>query len=299
VVPLAVAKAAVDSGVARKPISDWDAYKKELQARQDPTVNSLGMIFEKLQRDPKRVIFAEGEQPEIIRVAALWRDNGYGTPILVGKEEKVLATMKGANINPNGIEIYNAAICDENSKYVDHIYQKLQREGVLYSDCNRMVKTDRNVFASAMLECGKADGMVTGLTRGYRKSLTDVKQVIQNKEDHVLMGVSMVISKGRTIFISDSACSEISSSERLAQTAIQTANKVRDLGYEPRVAFISFSNFGSALKTESTRIKEAVKILDEREVNFEYDGEMSADVALNADKLTKYPFCRLSEPANI
>lgn len=299
VVPLAVAKAAVESGVARKPVNDWDAYKKELQARQDPTVNSLGLIFENLQRDPKKVIFAEGEQPEIIRVAASWRDNNYGTPILIGKEEKVLEKMKAANIDPNGIEIYNASICDENSKYVDHIYQKLKRDGVLYSDCNRMVKTDRNVFASAMLECGKADAMVTGLTRGYRKSLTDVWQVIKNKDGEVVMGISMIISKGRTIFISDSACSEISSSERLAQTAIQSANKVRDLGYEPRVAFLSFSNFGSALKTESTRIKEAVAILDQKEVNFEYDGEMSADVALNADKMAKYPFCRLSEPANI
>ncbi len=299
VIPLAVAKAAVESGVARKPISDWDAYKKELQARQDPTINSLGRIFEKLKREPKKVIFAEGEQPEIIRVAALWRDNGYGTPILVGKEEKVLENMKSANIDPMGIEIYNASICDENAKYVDHIYQKLQREGVLYSDCNRMVKTDRNVFASAMLECGKADGMVTGLTRGYRKSLTDVKQVIKNKQGKVLMGVSMVISKGRTIFISDSACSEISSPQRLAQTAVQTAQKVKDLGYEPRVAFLSFSNYGSALKTESERIKEAVSILDNQKVDFEYDGEMSADVALNKDKMAKYPFCRLTEAANI
>ncbi len=299
VVPVAVAKAAVATGVARKPITDWDAYKKQLQARRDPTVNSLSMIFEKLQRSPKKVIFAEGEQPEIIRVAAMWRDNNYGTPILIGKEDKVLEHMKEANIKPEGIKIYNASISEENTKYADYIYEKLQRRGVLHSDCVRMVKTDRNVFASAMLACGDADALVTGLTRGYRKSLTDVWQVVKNKKDEIVLGVSMVISKGRTIFITDTACSELSSSQHLVKIAIQTAKKVRAMGYEPRVAFLSFSNFGSALKTESSRIKEAVEILDKQKVDFEYDGEMTADVALNAEKMAKYPFCRLTAPANI
>ncbi len=299
VVSLAVAKAAVATGVARKPITDWDAYKKQLQARRDPTVNSLSMIFEKLERSPKRVIFAEGEQPEIIRVAAMWRDNGYGTPILIGKEKRVLENMKEANINPEGIKIYNASISDENNKFADHLYSKLQRNGVLYSDCLRMVKNDRNTFAASMLACGDGDALITGLTRGYRKSLTDVWQVIKNKKGQIVLGISMVVSKGRTIFISDTACSELSSSEHLVNIALQTANKVRGLGYEPRVAFLSFSNFGSALKTESARIKRAVELLDEMEVDFEYDGEMTADVALNIDKMSRYPFCRLTAPANI
>ena len=299
VVPLAVAKAAVATGVARKPIKDWDVYKKELQARRDPTVNSLSMIFEKLQRQPKKVIFAEGEQPEIIRVAAMWRDNGYGTPILIGKEKIVLGNMKEANIDPKGIKIYNAAISEENNKYADYIYSKLQRKGVLHSDCVRMVKTDRNVFASAMLACNDGDALITGLTRGYRKSLMDVWQVIRNKPERIVMGISMIVAKGRTIFISDTACSELSSPEHLAKIAAQTARKVREMGYEPRVAFLSFSNFGSALKTESSRIKEAVAILDKQKVDFEYDGEMTADVALNSEKMEKYPFCRLTAPANI
>lgn len=298
-IPVAVAKAAVETGVARKPIKDWDAYKRELQARRDPTMNSMGMIFEKLERSPKNVIFAEGEQPDIIRVASMWRDHGYGKPILVGKESVVLANMKEANIDPKGIEIYNAAISQENTKFTDYIYDKLQRNGVLLSDCARMIKRDRNVFAAAMLACGHGDALVTGLTRGYRKSLTDVWQVIKNKKDHTVLGVSMLISKGRTIFITDTACSELSSSERLATIAVQTAKKVKDMGYEPRVAFLSFSNFGSALKTESERIKRAVEILDEQKVNFEYDGEMTADVALNMDKMARYPFCRLTAPANI
>lgn len=299
VVSLAVAKAAVETGVARKPITDWDAYRKQLQARRDPTVNSLSMIFEKLERSPKKVIFAEGEQPEIIRVAAMWRDNGYGTPILIGKEKRVLENMKEANINPEGIKIYNASISEENNKFADYLYTKLQRNGVLHSDCLRMVKNDRNIFAASMLACGDGDALVTGLTRGYRKSLTDIWQVIKNKKGKIVLGISMVVSKGRTIFISDTACSELSSSEHLVNIALQTAEKVRGFGYEPRVAFLSFSNFGSALKTESSRVKRAVEILDEMKVNFEYDGEITADVALNMDKMSKYPFCRLTAPANI
>ena len=299
VVSLAVAKAAVETGVARKPITDWDAYRKQLQARLDPTVNSLSLIFEKLERSPKKVIFAEGEQPEIIRVAAMWRDNGYGTPILIGKEKRVLENMKEANINPEGIKIYNASISDENNKFADYLYTKLQRNGVLHSDCLRMVKNDRNIFAASMLACGDGDALITGLTRGYRKSLTDIWQVIKNKKGKIVLGISMVVSKGRTIFISDTACSELSSSEHLVNIALQTAEKVRGLGYEPRVAFLSFSNFGSALKTESSRVKRAVELLDEMKVNFEYDGEMTADVALNMDKMSKYPFCRLTAPANI
>lgn len=299
VVSIAVAKAAVESGVARKPIKDWDAYKKQLQARRDPTSSSLSLIFEKLQKNPKKVIFAEGEQPEVIRVASMWRDNGYGQPVLIGKESVILENMKEMDIEPKGIKIYNSSISAANAKYSEYLYGRLQREGVLHSDCVRMIKHDRNSFAASMLACGDGDAMITGVTRGYRKSLTDVWQVIKNKKDKIVLGISMVISKNRTIFIADTACSELSSSERLAAIAVQSAQKVKDMGYEPRVAFLSFSNFGSALKKESSRIKEAVEILDGMKVKFEYDGEMSADVALNKEKMARYPFCRLTAPANI
>jgi malate dehydrogenase (oxaloacetate-decarboxylating)(NADP+) len=299
VVPVAVAKAAVESGVARKPITNWDLYKKQLQARKDPTSNSLSLIFEKLKQQPKNVIFAEGERPEIIRVASMWRDNNYGKPILIGKENVILNNMKEMEIDPQGIKIYNASISEENTQYADYLYSKLQREGVLRSDCVRMINHDRNFFAASMLACGDADAMITGVTRGYRKSLTDVWKVIKNKKDKIVLGISMIIAKNRTIFIADTACSEISSSEHLVAIATQSAKKVEDMGYEPRVAFLSFSNFGSALKKESSRIKQAVEILDNMKVKFEYDGEMSADVALNAEKLARYPFCRLTAPANI
>ena len=302
-IPVAVAKAAVETKVARKPINNWSDYTKQLQARRDPSVNSLSLIFEKLKASPKNIIFAEGEQPEIIKVASMWRDNGYGKPILVGKQAKILERMQEFNIDPAGIEIFNASISEENTKFSKYLYEKLQRKGFLQSDCLRMIKTDRNVFAASMLACGHGDALITGLTRGYSKSLHDIWQVLKNKPNQIVMGMSMVISKGKTIFIADTACSELSSSEHLVQIAIQTANKVKDMGYEPRVAFLSFSNFGSALKTESQRIKKAVELLDEmqktQKINFEYDGEMTADVALNPDKLAKYPFCRLTAPANI
>jgi malate dehydrogenase (oxaloacetate-decarboxylating)(NADP+) len=207
--------------------------------------------------------------------------------------------MKEFDISKDGIEIHNAAISKENKKYSDYIYQKLQRDGVLLSDCSHMVKTDRNIFASSMLSLGYGDCLITGLTRGYRKNLTDIWKVIKNKKNNVALGISMIISKNRTVFISDTACSELSSSQRLAQIAIQSAAKVRDMGYKPRVAFLSYSNFGSSLNEESQRIKDAVKILDSQKTDFEYDGEMMADVALNKEKMEKYPFCRLTDVANI
>jgi malate dehydrogenase (oxaloacetate-decarboxylating)(NADP+) len=302
-IPVAVAKAAVETKVAKKPITNWNDYTKQLQARRDPSVNSLSLIFEKLKASPKNIIFAEGEQAEIIKVASMWRDNGYGKPILVGKQAKILERMQEFSIDPAGIEIFNASISEENTKFSKYLYEKLQRKGFLQSDCLRMIKTDRNVFAASMLACGHGDALITGLTRGYSKSLHDIWQVLKNKPNQIIMGMSMVISKGKTIFIADTACSELSSSEYLVQIAIQTASKVQDMGYEPRVAFLSFSNFGSALKTESQRIKKAVESLDEmqktQKINFEYDGEMTADVALNPDKMAKYPFCRLTAPANI
>jgi malate dehydrogenase (oxaloacetate-decarboxylating)(NADP+) len=298
-IPVAVAKAAVASGVARKPIEDWDAYAKELQARRDPTVNSLGFAFDKLVNSPKKVIFAEGEQPEIIRVASMWHENGYGEPVLIGKKDRILDNMKEMGVDPKGITIYNAAISEDNSKYTDLLYNKLQREGVLHSDCSRMVNLDRNIFAASMLESGDGDVLITGMTRGYKKSLTDIWKVVKNKKDHIIMGLSMVISKHKTVFIADTACSELSSSDHLAKIAIQSAAKVRDMGYEPKVAFLSFSNFGTALRSESERVKKAVETLDAQKVDFEYEGEITADVALNMDKMSKYPFSRLTSPANI
>lgn len=299
-IPVAVARAAMDTGVARKPIKDFDAYKRALQARVDPTANSIAQIFDVIRSNPQRVIFAEGEEEKIIRAAVHWRDNGYGTPILVGRPERIRNTIQHLGIkNADDLEITNAAVTPHLNKYIDYLYDKLQRKGFLYRDVARMVKNDRNIFTSCMLACGHGDVMITGLTRNYNRALENVLRVIDTKPNETLFGVSMLVSKNRTVFISDTAVQELPTSEELACIAKQTAKKVRQMGYDPRVALLSFSNFGNPMREKAKRIRDAVALLDaDTSIDFEYDGEMSADVALNAELMALYPFCRLSGPAN-
>lgn len=299
-VPVAVAKAAMDTGVARKPIEDMDAYAKTLAGRRDRTANSLTNLFQKIKNNPQRVIFAEGEDDQIIRAAVQWRDNAYGTPILVGRVERIEAAFERLNIaNTQGIEIMNAAKSEHLNEYIDFLYNRLNRKGFLQRDVARMVKNDRNIFASCMLAAGHGDAMVTGHTRNYNVCLNDVRKVLDTKADHPLFGMSMMISKGRNVFISDTTVNELPTAEELTQIAIGTAKKVRQLGKDPRVAMLSFSNFGNPMLEKAQRVRDAVKMMDERDdIDFEYEGEMSADVALNKEMMQLYPFCRLSAPAN-
>ncbi len=299
-VPVAVAKAAMKTGVARKPISDFAAYKKELAARRDPTANSMQHIFDKVRENPQRMIFAEGEEEKIIRAAVQWRDNGYGSPILVGRVERIKELMKKMSIaNPENIEITNAAVSPNVEAYIDYLYPRLQRTGYLYRDVARMVKNDRDIFASCMLAMGHGDAMITGLTRNYNVSLDNVSRVINTKKDALLFGISLIVAKGKTIFFSDTTVQELPTPEQLAHIAVKTAEKARKMGHEPRVALLSFSTFGNPKREKSVRIIEAVKVLDSMKVDFEYDGEMSASVALDKEMLSLYPFCRLTAPANI
>lgn len=299
-IPIAVAKAAMATGVARKPISDFEAYKRELSGRMDPTANSLTQIFDKVRANPKRIIFAEGEEEKTIRAAIHWRDNGYGEPVLVGRADRIRATMKDIGLkNGDDIEIVNAAVSTNVQRYIDFLYEKLQRKGFLYRDIARMVKNDRNIFASCMLECGHGDALVTGLTRSYHRTLENVARVIDTQKGAIPISVAMVVSKQRTVFISDVACQELPTSQELCDIAIATAAKARQMHHEPRVAFLSYSNFGNPMKEKSNRIRDAVKLMESHKVDFEYDGEMAADVALNKELLSLYPFCRLSEPANV
>lgn len=299
-VPLAVARAAMDSGVARKPIQDFKAYRMELASRLDPTANSLTSIFDKVRANPQRIIFAEGEEEKTIRAAIHWRDNGYGKPILVGRAERIRDTMQQMNIkNGDDIEIANAAVSKHVQHYIDYLYEKLQRKGFLYRDIVRMVKNDRNIFASCMLECGHGDAMMTGLTRSYNRALENIARVVDSNPGEFPFTISMLVSRARTVFIADTRVQELPSAEELADIAERTARKARQMGHEPRVALLSYSNFGNPMREKSERIRDAVKILDRRKVDFEYDGEMAADVALNAELMALYPFCRLSAPANI
>jgi malate dehydrogenase (oxaloacetate-decarboxylating)(NADP+) len=299
-VPPAVAKAAMDTGVARRPIIDMDAYAQQLRTRRDPIAGVLQRVFERLQRQPKRVVFAEGEEEQVIRAAVSFASRGLGTSILVGREQRVRDTAKLAGVElPEGVEIHNAAVSKRTTDYANYLYERLQREGYLYRDCLRLVNNDRNYFAACMVAMGDGDAMVSGVTRNYSVVLEDVQRVIDKKPGHRVIGVSIVISRGRTVLIADTAVTELPTASELAEIAVEAAGVARRLGYEPRVAMLAFSSFGHPPGERTQHVKDAVKLLHERRVDFEVDGEMAADVALNRELAAAYPFSRLTGPANV
>ena len=300
-VSAAVAKAAMDSGVAQKQITDMAEYKRSLSGRLDPTSHFLQSLFEQVKANPQRIVFAEGEEERTIRAAVMFRDNGYGTPILIGREEQVLESMKALGIkDSSGLEIHNARLSTKNAPYTDLVYKRLQRDGYLHRDVQRMVNQGRNVFGACMVAAGDADGMVTGITRRFPECYADVKRVINIEAGKVPMGYSIVVSRQGTVFLADTSINETPSPEQLAIIAKQMVKNARMMGHEPRVAFLSFSNFGSREIERIDRIRKAIRLLDAEEVDFEYDGEMQADMALDYELLkSTYPFTRLTGPANI
>ncbi|MFN3230776.1 MAG: NADP-dependent malic enzyme [Alphaproteobacteria bacterium] len=299
-VPPAVAQAAMDTGVARRPIIDMDNYRAELSARLNPTSGKLQMIYEEVRAEPKRVVFAEGEEDKVIRAAIAYRNAGYGTPILVGREEEVRKAMRNMGIDdPTWLEIHNARESANNQEYAEFLYKRLQRKGYLYRDCLRMVNNDRNIFASCMLALGHADAMVTGTTRNYFTAYEEVRRVIDPQPGRTVFGLSMIVSRDRTVFISDTQVNELPSAEQLAGIVLGSAAAARMFDQEPRVALLSYANFGHPEGFRSDRIRDAVKILDGEDTDFEYDGEMAADVALDPELQKLYPFMRLSGPANV
>ncbi|MBO6560498.1 MAG: NADP-dependent malic enzyme [Nisaea sp.] len=297
----AVAQAAMDTGVARKPIKDMNAYRAELGARLDPTSSSLQVIFDRIRANPRRVVFAEGEEERVIRAAVAFRNGGYGTPVLIGREEVIKEQVAKLGVKgAETLEVHNARLSEHNAAYTEMLYKRLQRKGHIHRDCQRMVNQDRNVFGACMVAAGHAEAMVTGLTRNFGVTHEYVTRVLDPKPGQRVMTYSIVISRGRTIFISDTNVNELPSAEELADIAIQTAEQARAFGHTPRVALLSFSNFGYPPREKAVRIRDAVKVLDERGVDFEYDGEMSADIALDHDLMKRnYPFCRLTGPANV
>ena len=301
VIPCAVAQAAMDSGVARKPIVDMNAYKAQLSARRDPIAGALQRIIERVRRYPKRVVFAEGEEEQVIRAAYSFVNQGLGTATLVGREERVreVAERSGLDLTEKGIEIHNARLSSRNALYAQFLYERLQRKGVLFRDCQRMINQDRNYFAAAMVAQGDADAMVTGVTRNFSIALEEVRRVIDHKPGHKVIGVSLVLARGRPIVVADTAIMEMPSAADLAQIAVEAAGVAKRLGYEPRVALLAFSSFGHPPGERTRHVQEAVRILDSQRVDFEYDGEMAADVALNKELMGAYPFCRLTDTANV
>ena len=297
----AVAAAAMESGVARKPIEDLERYRRDLSARLDPTASTLQVIFDRISANRKRVVFAEGEEEKVIRAAMAFRNAGYGEPILVGREHRIRETIEKLGLEgAEDIPVTNAKVSDHNEQYIDFLYEKLQREGALRRDCQRMVNLDRNVFGACMVLKGHADAMVTGVTRSFQPSFDQVTRVISPRKGKDFLATSMIVSRGRTVFIGDVSVHERPNSEQIADIAEAIAGKARQMGHTPRVAILSFTNFGSPQSDITAEARRAIEILDERKPDFEYDGEMSADVALDYELMkSRYPFCRLSGPANI
>ena len=299
-IPAAVAQAAMDTGVAQKPVEDMDAYMRELSARLDPTSSSLQLILDQVRSNPRRVVFAEGEDDRVIRAAVQFKNAGYGEPILIGREKEVSRMMEELGFGNTKLEIHNARLSDKNEAYTDYLYKRLQRQGFLARDCQRLVNQDRNVFGACMVALGDADAMVTGVTRVFSVAFNEISRVVDPLPDQRLMGISLIVGSDRSLFIADTRIHEVPDAEELADIAIEAAQYARKFGHEPRVALLSYSNFGQPMRPHMERIREAVRILEARKVDFEFDGDMQAGVALNYELMQDvYPFCRLSGPANV
>ena len=299
-IPPFVAQAAMDTGVARRPIPDMDAYRTELRSRVDPSAALMQKISSAVRSGPnKRVVFAEGEEPSVIRAAWGFKQAELGTPVLVGREDLIRqnAQEAGLNFDELGIEITNARVSGRNVEYTDWLYEKLQRRGYLRRDVQRMINQDRNYFGATLVAQGEADAMVTGVTRNFNMALREVQRVLEVKE--TLIGLSILLARGRTLFVADTSIHELPDAQELADIACQAAASVRRLGRNPRVAFMSYSTFGNPPGDRGEKVREAIRILDRRGVDFEYEGEMPPEIALDPAAHPAYAFNRLSKPANI
>ncbi|MGZ2411901.1 malate dehydrogenase (oxaloacetate-decarboxylating)(NADP+) [Sphingomonas sp. F9_3S_D5_B_2] len=300
VVASAVAEAAVQTGVAQKPIANMEAYRQELRARLNPTVGVMSLAYEAARANPKRVLFAEGEEPNVLRAAIAFKEGGYGTPVLVGRED-VYQQLKEIGVdNPQDYEVLNSRNSPLVGRAVDHIYQKHQRHGMLRREIERMVNQDRNYFAAAMLALGEADAMITGTTRPFSQSLRQVRTVINDEPGATPFGINVIVGRHHTVLIADTAVTERPTAEQYAAIALRSSAFARRMGLEPRVAFTSYTTFGNPPGVHIEELREAVALLDSFHPDFEYEGEMAPDVALNVDMQERfYPFSRLSGPANI
>ena len=302
-IPPFVAQAAMDTGVARKPIADMAAYRDSLARRLDPTAGFLQKISGAVQSGrPKTVVFAEGEELSVIRAAHAFQTQGLGRSILVGRDELVAANMREAGLDPAEVklEVINARVSKHNAEFVDRLYARQQRYGFLHRDAQRLINQDRNAFAASMVAEGYADGMVSGVTRNFDQILADVRAVIDPAPGGRVMGMSIVLAKTHTLFVADTNVTEMPGAEDLVEIAMQAAATVRHLGFTPRLAFISYSAFGNPMGERSTKVREAVALLDARsDIDFEYEGEMPPELALEPASWANYPFMRLTAPANI
>nr|WP_260928697.1 NADP-dependent malic enzyme [Novosphingobium sp. 9] len=301
VVSSAVAKAAMDSGVAQRPIEDFDAYRHQLKARLNPTTSALTKVYAEVKANPQRMIFAEAEDEVVLRAAIQYREFGYGEPVLVGRTQAIHETMANLGVHdPESYQIENSAVSPHVGPMVEMLYKRLERRGFLQRDVVRMVNTDRNVFASGLLKLGVGDAMVTGVTRPFAQSMKEIRRVLDPASGKLPFGIHMMVGKNHTVFMADTTINERPSAEELVVIAQETAAVARRLGHEPRVAFLSYATFGNPSGKWLDATRDAVHLLDGMgDVGFEYEGEMAPDAALNPKVMAQYPFCRLSGPANV
>ena len=301
VIPLAVAKAAIKSGVARKKIKNFDIYSEQLKQRLDPSVTIMQGINSQIKKNQKKVVFADGEDENTLKAAIAFKNSNLGIPILVAKDKVVRDRLKEIGYSENfDIEIINYTKKKLRQKYSKYIFNKLHRsEGLLEKDCERLVRNDRVIWGSCMVACGDADAMVTGNTRRYVQSLNKIIKVVDPRPGEIMFGLNMIVNKGRTVFIGDTSVHEYPSSEQLAEIAISSARVVRLFGFTPKVAFLSHSTFGQPMTSRTKHIRDAVEILKNKRVDFKFDGDMQPDVALNEEYKELYPMSEIVGNANV
>ena len=301
VIPVAVAKAAIKSGVARKKIDNFEIYSEQLKQRLDPSVTIMQGINSQIKRTQKRVVFADGEDENTLKAAIAFKNSGLGIPILVAKDKVVKQRLKEIGYSENlNIEIVNSTKKKFREKYSQYVFNKLHRsQGLLERDCDRLVRNDRVIWGSCMVACGDADAMVTGNTRRYGQSLQKITKVIPPRPGEIMFGLNMVVNKGKTVFIGDTSVHEYPSSKQLADIAISSARVVRLFGFTPKVAFLSHSTFGQPMTSRTKHIRDAVEILKNKNVDFKFDGDMQPDVALNDAYKELYPLSEIVGNANI
>jgi len=300
-IPVAVAKAAIKTGVARKEIKDFEVYKEQLKQRLDPSVTIMQGINNQIKKNPKKIVFADGEDENTLKAAIAFKNSKLGIPMLVGKKEKIKEQLKNIGYSENlDIEIVNSTNKQKRQKYVNYLFKRLQRkEGLLERDCDRMIRNDRVIWTSCMISCGDADGAVTGNTRKYAASLEKINKVIDARPGEIMFGLNMIVNKGKTVFIGDTSVHEYPTALQLAEIAISSARVVRLFGFDPKVAFVSHSTFGQPVTSRTKHIRDAVEILQDKKVDFQFDGDMQPDVALNEEYKELYSFSGIVGNANI
>jgi malate dehydrogenase (oxaloacetate-decarboxylating)(NADP+) len=300
-IPPAVARAGMDTGAARRPIVDMDGYELSLKTRMDPTASILRGINARARSAQARIIFAEGDDERVLRAAVLYQRQGFGKSIVVGRESDVRQRLEAAGLGDAAgeLEVVNAANTEHLEDYKNYLYQRLQRKGFDTTDVHRLAARDRHVFGSLMLAHGHGDGLVTGVTRKSAHVLELISHVYDVGPHDGAVGVTAILSKGKIILIADTLVHEWPNENDLADIAERGASVARALGLEPRVAFVSFSTFGYPISERAEKMRIAPDVLQKRGVDFEFEGEMAVDVALNVNEMKKYPFSRLSGPANV